>query len=112
MPVKTGEEQADMGIKTKTSFVPGVSGNPNGRPKKGDALNDVLKDRADKDALADKILELAMGGSEPMLKYAYDRIYGKPIETMHNIIQNLPDIVEIDLSENQADSSTDTTLEE
>jgi len=65
------------------NWVAGVSGNPSGRPSKGMALTDVLREKIDKEAIADKLIEIAMERNDiNALKYIYDRIDGKPIETI------------------------------
>jgi len=70
--------------------------NYNGRPKKGKTLTDILekhlrrrkempdgKRMSHKDILAIKLIELAEeNGDTTVLKYIYDRIDGKPIETV------------------------------
>jgi len=73
--------------------------NRNGRPKKGAALTDILNGKLDsihkagktkKEAIADKIIELALNGDITALKYIFDRIDGKPIETVKaNVEQNI-----------------------
>jgi hypothetical protein len=72
-----------MGKKTKTSFKPGNCANPNGRPPKGEALTDVLKSKVDKEAIAEKLIEIALEkGDITALKYIYDRIDGTPTQTI------------------------------
>ena len=59
----------------------GYTGNPNGRPKKGCALTDVLKNKADPEALAEKLLDMAKTDFSA-LKYVYDRIDGTAVQTI------------------------------
>jgi len=69
----------------------GVSGNPNGRPKKGETLTEILRDQAElvdvtrgdekisrKEALARRLWSMAMDGDIHAIKYIYDRIDGTP----------------------------------
>jgi len=109
-------------------FQKGQSGNPGGRPKKAVSVTNLLRELGEKveietdegkksrvEILVRKMWALALSGDATAIKHIYDRLEGTPTQTIHNMIQNLPDIVEIDLSgksENQADTSTDTTLEE
>ena len=93
-------------------FLPGWKGGP-GRPPKGAALTDILRDKVDKEAIAERLIELAMKrGDITALKYIYDRIDGKPVETVNQTVLNLPEVVEIDLSDDQTDTEDSTTMEE
>ena len=65
--------------------------NRKGRPKKGAALTDILNDKLDlvhkagkikREAIAEKIIELAMNGDLAALKYIFDRVDGRPKETV------------------------------
>ena len=62
----------------KGHFLPGSVGNPKGRPKLGEALTDVLRERIDKQEIADKLLAMAREGNVTALKYVFDRIDGMP----------------------------------
>jgi len=88
------------------SWKPGQSGNPNGRPKKGEAVTDILRDTVDKQALVNKLVELAMEkGDFAALRYAIDRLDGKPIETINQTLRELPPMFEIDLTERDEDNA-------
>lgn len=95
----------------KGRFIPGESGNPQGRPPKEQAVTDILRNTVDKQALVDKLLELAMQGDKQALLYAIDRLDGRPRETVHNLIENLPEVVEIDLTD-KADTGDVAVVEE
>jgi len=69
--------------------------NRNGRPKKGECLTDILKAQGDlkdietpsgkmarKEAVAMKLWKLALDGDVTALKYLYDRIDGRPKESI------------------------------
>ena len=91
-------------------FPPGVSGNPGGRPKRGTTLTDILNAKLDKEELADLLIDKARGGDVVALKYIYDRIDGKPVETVNQTVLNLPEVIEIDTSEDDdtSEESEDT----
>ncbi len=70
---------------------PGESGNPNGRPPKDEALTDILRSKIDKESLAEKLIELAMeNGDLAAIKYVYDRVDGRPKETIDASVTEIP----------------------
>ena len=66
----------------RTAWKPGQSGNPKGRPPKGDTMTEALKEKVDKEAVAEKLYAMAMEGDIAALKYIYDRVDGKPRESV------------------------------
>jgi hypothetical protein len=90
----------------------GQSGNPKGRPRKGETLTDALRAKLNKELLAEKLLELVNDGDFQAIKYAYDRIDGRPKETIEQTIKNLPEVIEVDLSEDNATAENKESLEE
>lgn len=72
----------------------GESGNPHGRPKKGNTLTEVLLELAElkregddkprKEMLAAKLWDIAIEGDTVAIKYIYDRIDGKPTEHLEH----------------------------
>jgi len=74
---------------------PGRSGNPNGRPKKTRCLTHALTEYGKRivdapegqkatlqELLVKTLWNLALGGDLMAIKYIFDRIDGKPVETM------------------------------
>lgn len=77
------------------AWVKGKSGNPNGRPKKGNAFTEVLeailaekiieyrgKKISGKEAAARKLLDMALHGDVQALRYLADRIDGTPRQSV------------------------------
>jgi hypothetical protein len=65
-----------------TKWKPGQSGNPNGRPKKENCLTDILKSKVDAEDLAERLINAANNGDMIAMKYIYDRIDGRPKESV------------------------------
>jgi hypothetical protein len=60
-----------------------------GRPKKGTALTDILNYKLDlvhkagkmkREAIAERLIEVALDGDVAALKYVFDRLDGKPVQ--------------------------------
>ncbi len=67
-------------------FVPGVSGNPNGRPPKGHSITDTIRAMMDekpeiKRALGQKVLQMALEGDGAALRLIWSYIDGMPKQT-------------------------------
>ena len=91
----------------------GQSGNPAGRPPKGEALTDVLREKVDKAGIADKLIEIAMKkGDIVALKYIYDRIDGRPVETVNQTVMEAPKVIEIVHGSDKADPEDIDAMEE
>lgn len=89
--------------RSSTSWSKGQSGNPKGRPKKGETLTDAIRKQVRKrdveytdpktgetkrmsrrDALAKKLWSLALAGDVSAIKYLYDRLDGKPVQDLNH----------------------------
>ena len=71
----------------KGRFKQGESGNPNGRPKKGQTLTDALEEEFTKEELAAHLRVLVEKNDLNAIKYVYDRVEGKPRERVETIIE-------------------------
>ena len=75
-------------------FKKGEVTNPKGRPKVGKTLTEVLRrygnespdgsDMARKELLARELWEIALAGDITAIKYIYDRVDGKPTESVEH----------------------------
>jgi len=73
--------------KVKTSWKPGESGNPNGRPLKGYSITETIKAMLKakpeiKQALGNKILSKALQGDVTAIKMLWQYMDGMPAQTM------------------------------
>ncbi len=69
----------------KTAFKPGQSGNPKGRPKKGNAIADILNDLTeggDRKVIMQNVIKLAKQGVPWAVHFYADRTEGKAVETV------------------------------
>lgn len=87
---------------SRAGFQPGVSGNPKGRPKKGQTFTDmILKVGAEKgpdkktrlEGLARQLFALAEAGDVAAIRHISERIDGKPDVTNRIIEEGLPQVV-------------------
>ena len=87
--------------------------NRNGRPLKEESLTHALGEEFTPEELAVKLRWFIFQKNDfNALKYVYDRREGKPRETVHTMIENLPDVIEVDLSETNTDTGDAPAVEE
>ena len=94
MPDKTGHKQ-------DTRFKPGVSGNPNGRPKGKRSIPDILRKIGDEEGLKDgsktkldvvmyKVFQFALEGKPWAVQFIADRTEGKALDRIEATINQEP----------------------
>lgn len=80
----------------QTSWKPGQSGNPKGPPKKAQTLTDALRKHIDPNEIAKILQEMIEARDLGAIKYAYDRIDGRPVETVNQNVTEMPKVVRFD----------------
>ncbi len=98
------------------TFKPGVSGNPDGRPKGSVSLKTVLQERIAEptedgtiyaDALIDSTLRAALEGDAQARKLVFEHLEGKPHQSIAldahaelvTLVDNIPEIAEVEKRE-------------
>ena len=94
---------------TGKGFVPGVSGNPNGRPKKANSVSDLLRSKGDEvqedgrtklQAVIETLYERAGEGELKAIDMIFDRLEGKPAQKLEIEETLLPTGFDIGLIKN------------
>jgi len=84
---------------TGKGFKPGVSGNPNGRPKKENCVSDLLRSKGDElqpdgktklQAVIDTLYDRANEGELKAIDMIFDRLEGKPAQKVEVEETKLP----------------------
>ena len=105
------QDEYKMNATGKGGFGDNPQNRRNGRPPKEQALTDVLRSKIDKDAVAEKLIEMAMvKGDISALKYVFDRVDGKPTETHRNENMNY-EVTEVEIPvESKTTSGNGSTM--
>ena len=110
-----------MAKRGNPDWKPGVSGNPNGRPPKENSLNNLLRERLEdtdpdqerpnKDIIADALVTLAKQGNLAAIERVWDRVEGKPHQSM-DVTSNVkfPDVVGMYPEDYDRTTSEDTDV--
>ena len=81
----------NLGGITGKGFMPGVSGNPKGRPKKANCVSDLLRNKGDEiqedgrtklQAVIETLYEKAKDGDLKAIDMIFDRVEGKPAQKL------------------------------
>jgi hypothetical protein len=77
----------------RSAFKPGHSGNPNGRPRKGETLSDYLTSRLPRDEWARLVAAQCRKGSLRALALYASRVEGQPLSATE--IMDIDEIIEL-----------------
>jgi|TARA_Y100001951_G_C11067901_1_gene144444 hypothetical protein len=99
MPDVTGDNR-----KANGQFKPGVSGNPNGRPKGSQSIPDILRKIGDEEGTTDgkskldvvmyKVFQYALEGKSWAVQFIADRTEGKALERVEQHVTKDEIIIE------------------
>lgn len=95
----------------KGRFVPGNPGGP-GRPPKGDSITDALSREISEEEIAKILAQMIRDGNFAAVRYASDRIGGKPVETVMQHISGAPEVIEVVHGEDSTDTEDNDAVEE
>ena len=77
----------------------GTSGNPNGRPKSGHAISDIIRKLGDKDGQREEVLQIvydkAKDGDLKAIEFIANYDQGRPVQTVDVIERDPDDVIEI-----------------
>ena len=96
IPIKSAKKRHPK--HNKTSFKPGNNANPNGRPKKGLAVAEMISAKVtdeDWELILAKAVEQAKEGDKAARDFLTNRKDGLPIATQHTIKHDPDEVVEI-----------------
>ena len=103
------QRKNNLGGITGKGFMPGVSGNPNGRPKKSNCVSDLLRSKGDEiqedgrtklQAVIEKLYERAIEGELKAIDMIFDRLEGKAAQKLEVEETLLPTGFDIEIIKN------------
>ena len=91
----------------KGQLLPGSILNPKGAPKRGTSLTEILSNKINADSLATKLIELADKKNLKAITYIFDRIDGKPQQSIK--VDNKQDAEWLELFQDIKKEANDST---